>query len=161
MLRSSSEERNGGWGWLHFPSGGLRPKATPRSSAKVKRYEKDQNKSLVCTLRPTWVPLTEDLSNPPGESSQRRDGTQVSHIAGDSLPAEPQGKPKNVGVGSLSLPQRIFATQGSNWGQPHCRRLLHQLSYQGIPLVTKREKKENQKETEGEVFSSGRKHKCL
>ena len=28
------------------------------------------------------------------ESSQPRDWTQVSHIAGDSLPAEPPGKPK-------------------------------------------------------------------
>ena len=35
--------------------------------------------------------------------SQPRDGTQVSHIAGDSLPSEPPGKPKNTGVGSLSL----------------------------------------------------------
>ena len=33
-----------------------------------------------------------------------------------SLPAEPQGKPKNTGVGSLSLLQRIFPTQESNWG---------------------------------------------
>ena len=30
----------------------------------------------------------------------------------DSLPAEPQGKPKNSGVGSLSLLQWIFLTQG-------------------------------------------------
>ena len=30
----------------------------------------------------------------------------------DSLPAEPQEKPKNTGVGSLSLLQRIFPTQG-------------------------------------------------
>ena len=29
----------------------------------------------------------------------------------DSLPAEPQGKPKNTGVGSLSLLQRIFPTR--------------------------------------------------
>ena len=29
--------------------------------------------------------------------------TQVTRIAGDSLPAEPQGKPKNTGVGILSL----------------------------------------------------------
>ena len=28
----------------------------------------------------------------------------------DSLPVEPQGKPKNTGVGSLSLLQRIFPT---------------------------------------------------
>ena len=31
----------------------------------------------------------------------------------DSLPAEPQGKPKNTGVGSLSLLQGIFPTQRS------------------------------------------------
>ena len=40
-------------------------------------------------------------------SSQLRDRTQVSFIAVDSLPAEPQGKPKNTGVGSLSLLQQI------------------------------------------------------
>ena len=32
----------------------------------------------------------------------------------DSLPAEPQGKPKNTGMGSLSLLQGIFLTQESN-----------------------------------------------
>ena len=47
-------------------------------------------------------------------SSQPRDQTQVSRIAGDSLPAEPQGKPKNTGVGSLSLLQGIFPTQELN-----------------------------------------------
>jgi len=50
----------------------------------------------------------------------------------DSLPAEPQGKPKNTGVGSLSLLQRIFQTQESNWGLLHCRWILYQLSYQGV-----------------------------
>ena len=35
----------------------------------------------------------------------------------------------NIGVGSLSLLQRIFQTQGSNPGLPHCRRILYQLSY--------------------------------
>ena len=32
----------------------------------------------------------------------------------DSLPAEPPGKPKNTGVGSLPLLQQIFLTQESN-----------------------------------------------
>ena len=32
-------------------------------------------------------------------------------LQADSLPAEPQGKPKNTGVGRLSLLQRIFPTQ--------------------------------------------------
>ena len=49
----------------------------------------------------------------------------------DSLPAEPQGKPKNTGVGSLSLLQGIFPTQGSNWDLLPCRRILYQLSYEG------------------------------
>ena len=61
-------------------------------------------------------------------SSQTRDQTQISCIAGDSLPAEPQGKPKNIGVGSLSLLQQIFSTQESNQGLLHCRQILYQLS---------------------------------
>ena len=34
----------------------------------------------------------------------------------------------NTGVGSLSLLQEIFPTQGSNLGLPHCRQILYQLS---------------------------------
>ena len=49
-----------------------------------------------------------------------------------SLP-EPSGKPKNTGVGSLSLPQEIFQTQEWNRGLLHCRWILHQLTYQGRP----------------------------
>ena len=64
-------------------------------------------------------------------SSQPRDWTQVSRIAGDSLPAEPQGKPKHTGVGSHSLLQGIFPTQESNWGLLHSKPILYQLSYQG------------------------------
>ena len=49
----------------------------------------------------------------------------------DSLPAEPPGKPKNTGVGSLVLLQGIFLTQELNRGLLHWRRILYQLSYQG------------------------------
>ena len=52
----------------------------------------------------------------------------------DSLPAERQGKPKNTGVGSLSLLQRIFPTQEWNRGLLHCRWILYQLSCQGNPI---------------------------
>ena len=38
---------------------------------------------------------------------------------------------QNTGVGSLSLLQGIFPTQGSNPGLLYCRRILYQLSYQG------------------------------
>ena len=51
----------------------------------------------------------------------------------DSLPAEPLEKPKNTGVGSLSLLQQIFPTQESNQDLLHCRQIIYQLSYQGIP----------------------------
>ena len=69
-------------------------------------------------------------------SSQPRDQTQVSHIAGGFLPAEPQGKPKNTGVGSLSLLQQIFLSQESNQGLLHCRWIFNQLNYEGSPHMT-------------------------
>ena len=53
-------------------------------------------------------------------SSQPRDWTQVSCIVGRFfIPAEPQGKPKNTGVGRLSLLQWIFPTQESIGGLLH------------------------------------------
>ena len=36
---------------------------------------------------------------------------------------------QNTGVGSLSLLQGIFPTQGSDPGLPHCRQILYQLSH--------------------------------
>ena len=44
---------------------------------------------------------------------------------------EPAWKPKNTGVGSLSLFQQIFPTQELNQGLLHCRSILYQLSYEG------------------------------
>ena len=38
---------------------------------------------------------------------------------------------QNTGVGSLSLFQGIFPTQGSNTVLPHCRRILYQLKHKG------------------------------
>ena len=54
-------------------------------------------------------------------------------LQADSLPAEPPGKPKNTGVGSLPFLQGIFLIQKLNQGLLHCRRILYQLSYQGSP----------------------------
>ena len=68
-----------------------------------------------------------DLPNPGIEP--RSPALQV-----DSLPAEPPGKPKKTGVGSLSLLKGIFLSQESNQGLLHCRRILNQLSYQGSPI---------------------------
>ena len=71
-----------------------------------------------------WVacPFSRDLSNPGIEP--RSPTLQV-----DSLQAEPQGKPKNSGVGSLSLLQWVFL----QWRLLHCRQILYQLSCEGSP----------------------------
>ena len=42
----------------------------------------------------------------------------------------------NIGVGSLSLPQGIFPTQGSNPGLPHCRWILCRLNPQGTAVAS-------------------------
>ena len=65
-------------------------------------------------------------------SSQPRSWTQAFRIVGRFFSAEPQEKPKNTVMGSLSLVQWIFPTQGLNWGFLHCRRILYQLSHQEI-----------------------------
>ena len=60
-----------------------------------------------------WLfPSPGDLPNPGIES-------RSPTLQADSLPAEPPGKPKSTGVGSLSLLQGIFLTQESNWGLLH------------------------------------------
>ena len=73
-----------------------------------------------------WVtfPSPGHLPNP---GTKPRSPTLQAH----SLPAEPQRKPKNTGVDSLSLLQWIFLTQELNRGLLHCRWILYQLSYEG------------------------------
>ena len=44
---------------------------------------------------------------------------------------------QNTGVGSLSLLQWIFPTQGLNPGLPHCRQILYQLNHKGSPRILK------------------------
>ena len=48
----------------------------------------------------------------------------------------PRNSPgQDTGVGSRSLLQVIFPTQGSNPGLPHCRWILYQLSHNGSPRI--------------------------
>ena len=44
---------------------------------------------------------------------------------------------KSTGVGCHFLLQRIFSTEGSNPGLPHCRQMLHCLSHQGSHILSK------------------------
>ena len=70
----------------------------------------------------------------PGDLPNPRIKPRSPALQADSLPAEPQGKPMNTGVGTLSLLQRIFLTQESNRGLLHCRWIFYQLAYQGSPI---------------------------
>ena len=88
----------------------------------------------MCTQ---FSPLSHFLYWPPRCSVKRSESCSV---VSDSLwphglcsPWNPPGQ--NTGVGSRSLLQGIFPTQGSNPGLPHCRWVLHQLSHQGSPDV--------------------------
>ena len=72
-------------------------------------------------------------------SSQPRDWTCVlrgSCVAGRFSTTEPPGKPRNTGVGSHSLLQGVFWTQGLNPGLPHCRQILYHLSHQGTKILS-------------------------
>ena len=72
-------------------------------------------------------PSPGDLPNPQ-EIEPRSPALQA-----DSLPTESQGKPKNTGVGSLSLLQQIFLTQELNQHLLHCRQILYHLRLSGKP----------------------------
>ena len=53
----------------------------------------------------------------------------------ESQHARPPCPSPAPGVGSLSLLQGIFQTQGLNPGLPHCRQILYQLSHKGSPRI--------------------------
>ena len=72
---------------------------------------------------------------PPGDLPNPRIKLRSPSLQEDSLPSEPPGKPMKTGMGSLSLPQGSFLTQGSNWCLLHCRQILYQLSYEGISIL--------------------------
>ena len=66
--------------------------------------------------------------------------SEICSVVSDSLwphglhsPWNSQGQ--NTGVGSLSLLQGIFPTQGSNPDLPQCRWVLYHLSHKGSPII--------------------------
>ena len=73
-----------------------------------------------------WV-----ASPPPGDLPNPGIKPRSPAVQVDSLPSEPPWKPKNTGVGSLSLLQGNSLTQESDRSLQHCRQILYLLSYQG------------------------------
>ena len=85
---------------------------------------------LPASSMPTWQVHTMTL---PIESE-----SESQSVVSNSLWPYGRYSPWNslghiTGVGSLSLLQRIFPTQGSNPGLPHCRQILYQLSHREAP----------------------------
>ena len=78
-----------------------------------------------------WVAMTSSR-DPPNPGTEPRSPA----LQADSLLSEPPEKPKNTGMGRLSLLQGIFLTQELNQILLHCRQILYQLSYQGSPHST-------------------------
>ena len=72
---------------------------------------------------------------PPGDLPTLGIEARSPTLWADSLSVESQGKPKNTGVGSLSLLQGIFPTQESNRGLLSCRQILYQLSCHISPSI--------------------------
>ena len=85
------------------------------------------------TLSPRKIRHTFGFFSLESESESR---SVVSHSLRPRGLYNPWDSPgQNTGVGSISLLQRIFPTQGPNPGLPHCWRILYQLSHKGSPRI--------------------------
>ena len=73
-------------------------------------------------------------TEPPGKPQSDSESLSiVSHSLRPHGLSSPWNAPgQNTGVGSLSLLQGIFPTQGSNPGLPHCKHIFYQLSHQAL-----------------------------
>ena len=67
------------------------------------------------------------------KSTMKESESESHSVVSDSFGPHGISPGQNTGVGSLSLLQRLFPTQGSNPGLPHCRQILYQLKHQGSP----------------------------
>ena len=95
------------------------------------------NPHLLCLLN--WQMGSLPLA-PPGKPKENMKWSESRSVVSDSLRAHGLHSPWNspgqsIGVGSLSLLQGIFPTQGLNPGLLYCRRILYQLSHKGSPKI--------------------------
>ena len=112
--------------------------AQPRPRADLSMNVKVNQSCLSvtpCTIHSMEFPRPEYWSGwsfpSPGYLPNLGMKPRSSALQADSLPADPPGKPKNTGVGSLSLLQGLVLTQELKQGLLHCRWTLYQLRYQG------------------------------
>ena len=95
----------------------------PRSTSFL-IYKSETHSTVSDSLQTPWTLLSMEFSRPeywsgkpfssPGDLPNPGTEPRSPTLQVDSLPAEPQGKPKHTGVGSLSLLQQIFPIQELN-----------------------------------------------
>ena len=90
-----------------------------------------------------FIPMDQESEVTPQEGERQENQSESHSVVSDSLQPHglysPWNSPgQNTRVGSRSLLQGIFPTQGSNSGLPHCRWILYQLSHQGSPRILDR-----------------------
>ena len=102
---------------------------------------------LRCPKRNLYAGTNRILTNIPNQNPGTLVQGKVKHESRSFVPdsLQPHGlyslwnsPGQNTGVGSLSLLQGIFPTQGSN-PDLHCRRILYQLSHKGSPPTAREE----------------------
>ena len=107
---------------------------------KMQQVLKEAKKSPNLSPRKNyWVAPLLTVFSLWGSDWGREGGSEGRSVVSDSLQPHglysPWDSPgQNTGVGSLSLLEEIFPTQGSNPGLPLCRQILYQLSHQGSPF---------------------------
>ena len=74
-----------------------------------------------------------EMPSSPSKYESRSVMSSSLQTHGQCSPTDSPGQ--NTGMSSHSLLQRIFSTQGSNPGLPHCRQILYQLSHYGSPRM--------------------------
>ena len=101
---------------------------------------------LYCRQSLCWLAMRESL---------KWKWKSLSRVWLFATPYSPWNSPgQNIGVGSLSLLQGIFPTQGSNPGLLHCRWTLYQFSWK--EWWRERESEEGQKQRENKWTSCSR-----
>ena len=114
----------------------------PTWECSVMHVKESESRSVMSDSSTMWTIQSIESSRPeywsgqpfpsPGDLPNPGTEPRVPTLQADSLPSEPPGKPKNTGVGSLSLLQGIFPTQEWNRGLLHCVKCVVKHSAQHV-----------------------------
>ena len=112
----------------------------PHSFMEITLKTQSKKKKNLSTLKPKLIVKWKWSEREKKKKERMWSERESCSVMSDSL--QPHGlcsawnsPGQNTGVGSLSLLQGIFSTQGLNLGLPHCSWILYQLSRKRSPRV--------------------------